>query len=110
MEQQLSMKENTKSLYERIGQLEIENAKLSDQLKTEAVINQLRSGMLAKASHELRSPLTSIQLSASLIAHYYHRLDRERVLGHVKKINDEVIHFVKVLNEYLLNEQEDKVL
>jgi signal transduction histidine kinase len=92
----------------RIDQLEIENALLHGMLQKQIDINQSKITFLTKVSHELRSPLTSVQLSASLIEHYYQRMDKEKVFGHLSKIKDAVSDFVVILNNYLLTEQGQK--
>lgn len=105
MERLALTKEINQQLNERIGQLEIEKAQLKSLLEKEIAINQLKTGLLAKASHDLRSPLTNVQLSASLIEHYYERLDQERVFAHVSRIKDSVSDFILILNSYLLSEE-----
>ena len=93
---------------ERIDQLEMENALLHQLLQKQIDINQSKIAFLAEVSHELRSPLTSIQLSASLIEHYYNRMDREKIFGHLAKIKDAVSDYVLILNNNLLAEQSQK--
>ncbi|MFD1256635.1 histidine kinase dimerization/phospho-acceptor domain-containing protein [Mucilaginibacter terrae] len=108
MQQLLLINKNNNEINDRIIQLEAKNAVLSRMLQEEININQLKAGFLAQVSHELRSPLTNIQLSASPIEHYYHRLDRDKIFGHLNKIKNEVNHFVVVLNNYLLIENSEK--
>lgn len=108
MQVRISMKDKNHMLIQRIDQLEAEKATLSDLLAKEIANNQLKGTFLAKAAHELRSPLTNIQLSASLIEHYYQRLDEEKVFRHLAKIKDGVSEFVVVLNQYLLSEEVEK--
>ena len=93
---------------ERIDQLEMENALLHQLLQKQIDINQSKIAFLAEVSHDLRSPLTSIQLSTSLIEHYYHRMDREKIFGHLAKIKDAVSDYVLILNNNLLIEQSQK--
>jgi len=99
------------SMKERLQILENENKVLRELLAKEKTLNKSKIRLLAGASHDLRSPLTNIQLSASLIEHYYHRIDEKKVFFHLAKIRDAVKHFTVVLNNYLLKEsgEDDQV-
>ncbi|MGY4539991.1 signal transduction histidine kinase [Mucilaginibacter sp. UYNi724] len=105
----ISMKIKQDLSVKRIDQLELENAQLHALLQKQIDINHSKTVFLAKVSHDLRSPLTNIQLSASLIEHYYKYMNEEKIFGHLGKIKDAVSNFVVILNNYLLNEQDQKV-
>ena len=105
MKPQISRTAQNAILNSRIDQLETEKAELRDLLEKEIAINVLKTGFLAQASHELKSPLTSIQLSTALIDQYYQRLDQAKILSHLAKIKDAVGNFVVILNHYLLSEE-----
>gem|GEM_PF-3483079 len=108
MEPRISTVKQNQGLDQRIEALETENGLLHQLLQKQIDINQQKSVFLAKVSHELRSPLTSIQLSAALIEHYYYRLNEEKIFGHLTKIKDGVSDFVVILNNYLLAEESEK--
>ncbi|AMR30024.1 hypothetical protein A0256_00630 [Mucilaginibacter sp. PAMC 26640] len=108
MEPRISIEKKHNLSLKRIDQLEMENALLHGMLQKQIDINQSKTSFLAKVSHELRSPLTNIQLSASLIEHYYQRMNKEKICGHLEKIKDAVSDFVVILNKYLLTEQNQK--
>lgn len=67
-------------------------------------INQTMSRVISLASHEFRSPLSSIQLSAALIQRYYDRLDRDKILAHLSKIQSAVMEMNATVNDFLLVE------
>ncbi|AMR30003.1 hypothetical protein A0256_00525 [Mucilaginibacter sp. PAMC 26640] len=108
MEPRILIEKKKAQSAERIDQLEMENALLNGMLQKQIDINQSKTTFLAKVSHELRSPLTNIQLSASLIEHYYQRMNEEKIFGHLGKIKDAASDFVVILNNYLLIEQNQK--
>lgn len=102
------MEVNTLLPKNRIDQLNIENVELRNLLQKEIANNRLKMSFLAEASHQLRSPLTNIQLSASLIEHYYDRMDKQKIFGHLDKIKIAVGDFVAILDHYLLVEAVEK--
>jgi two-component system sensor kinase FixL len=93
---------------ERTSQLELENATLRALLQKEVAKNELKAGFLAEVSHALRSPLTSIQLSTSLIERYYERLEKQKIQLHLEKIRCAVQHSVALMDNYLLTEAVEK--
>ena len=78
--------QKTRVLKNRILLLEKENSQYIYLLENEKQLNLKKSRFLSTASHDCRSPLTSIQLSASLIERYYDRLDRDKLFAHLDKI------------------------
>ena len=104
MKQKAIIREQIQHLQHRVNELETEKAAVCHLLHQAMSVNQIKSDLLARASHDLRSPLTNIQLSASLIERYYKRLDQDKIFGHLAKIKDEINRFVIVLNTFLLDE------
>lgn len=54
-------------------------------------LNQLKSSFVTLASHEFRTPLSSVLLSASLIEKYLERDEKEPVIKHAARIK-QVVH------------------
>jgi two-component system sensor kinase FixL len=91
-------------LHHKLRELENEKKVLTALLTKEKENSQKRTEILAIALHDLRSPLTSIQLSASIIQHYYHRLDQQKLVLHLGKIEVAVKDFAILLNDFLPEE------
>jgi two-component system sensor kinase FixL len=85
-------------LMTRIQVLEQENTEFIRLLKKEKQLNLEKAQSLSTASHDCRSPLTSIQLSAALIERYYDRLDQQKLFAHLEKIKLAVIELTDQLN------------
>lgn len=81
----------------------LENAKdnVSKSLEKEKELNQLKSQFVSMASHEFRTPLGSIQLSAALINKYAEKRDTEGILKHTQKIKNSVDLLTNILNDFL---------
>lgn len=73
----------------------------------EAIVSELqetsrqKSRLVSVASHEFRTPLSNIQLSSSLVAHYFDRLDKNKILHHLQKIDQAVAEMTGTLNDLL---------
>jgi len=76
-------------------------------LAREREVSRLKGQMVSIASHEFRTPLSSIQLSASMIEHYFDRLDRAKIFHHLKKIIQAVQDMTAVLDDILSLEKID---
>ena len=93
--------QKTGVLKNRILLLEKENSQYIYLLENEKQLNLKKSRFLSTASHDCRSPLISIQLSASLIERYYDRLDRDKLFAHLDKIKLAVAEMTDKLDGFV---------
>jgi PAS domain S-box-containing protein len=70
-------------------------------LDKERELNELKSKFVSIASHEFRTPLSSVMSSASLINQYIDRNEIEKVHKHVLRIKSSVNHLTSILNDFL---------
>lgn len=71
-------------------------------LEQEKKLNDLKSRFVTMASHEFRTPLTSILSSAELLEHYSHKWTPEKQLKYLSRIQTSVKHMTELLNDVLL--------
>lgn len=70
-------------------------------LGRERELNELKSRFVSIASHEFRTPLSTVLSSASLIDQYSERSEKEKVKKHVQRIKSSVNHLTSILNDFL---------
>ena len=70
-------------------------------LEKERELNELKSKFVSIASHEFRTPLSTVMSSAALIQKYKDKQDWEKVDKHVHRIKSSVNHLTLILNDFL---------
>jgi PAS domain S-box-containing protein len=70
-------------------------------LDRERELNELKSKFVSIASHEFRTPLSTVMSSASLIGQYTDRSEVEKIHKHVARIKSSVNHLTSILNDFL---------
>ncbi|SFT17957.1 PAS domain-containing sensor histidine kinase [Sphingobacterium wenxiniae] len=93
--------ERTKDLIKLVSELERAKSDVSLSLEKEKELNQMKSRFVSMASHEFRTPLSSVQLSASLIERYAEKPDLQNVLKHTNRIRGSVQLLNNILNDFL---------
>jgi PAS domain S-box-containing protein len=74
---------------------------LSKSLEKERELNELKSKFVSIASHEFRTPLSTVLNAASLIQQYKDKGDLEKVDRHIQRIKSSVNHLTLILNDFL---------
>jgi two-component system sensor kinase FixL len=88
-------------LKESVKALEDAKEKVSRSLEKEKELSQLKSRFVSMASHEFRTPLSSIQLSAILVEKYAQQDDQVSISKHIGKIKNSVGSLTAILNDFL---------
>ncbi|OJW15889.1 PAS domain-containing sensor histidine kinase [Mucilaginibacter sp. 44-25] len=101
------VEERTLALRDNVKALQAARDDLTMLLSKEKDLGLLKSRFVSMASHEFRTPLTSIKLSASIIEKYAEPLKRENITRHVGKIKNAVDNLTTILNEFLSLEKLD---
>lgn len=91
----------TSSLKDSVMALQQAKEEVSTSLEREKELGQLKSRFVSMASHEFRTPLSAVQLSASLIEKYAQPYDNENIRKHVAKIKGSVGILTGILNDFL---------
>jgi PAS domain S-box-containing protein len=95
------VEERTLSLKETVQALQHAKEEISVTLEKEKELGLLKSRFVSIASHEFRTPLTSIQLSVSLIEKYAGSFNSSNISKHVGKIKSAVLNLTSILNDFL---------
>ena len=91
----------TSKLQETMQKLEASKDELSKALSKEKDLGDLKSAFVSMASHEFRTPLSTILSSASLMAKYKLTDEQPKRDKHVQRIKSSVINLNNILNEFL---------
>ncbi len=91
----------TNALVETMKSLEISKKDLEIALEKEKDLGELKSRFVSMASHEFRTPLTTIQSAASLIEKYQKIEEQEKRERHTQRIKAAVGNLTDILEEFL---------
>jgi PAS domain S-box-containing protein len=84
------VEERTLILKEALQKLEESQQELSESLDKEKQLNEIKSRFVSMASHEFRTPLSTILSSASLVSKYPGTEQFEQREKHIRRIRDSV--------------------
>jgi signal transduction histidine kinase len=74
---------------------------LEKNIEEQRRLNLLKSRFVSFASHEFRTPLTTMSSSADLIRKYVELDDKEKISKHITRIQQSVVYMTSLLNDFL---------
>ena len=95
------VEERTVILKEALQKLEESQYELSEALDKEKQLNEIKSSFVSMASHEFRTPLSTVLSSASLLGKYTLTEQQDKRERHVNKIKDAVKQLNDLLEDFL---------
>ena len=93
--------ERTRMLQETMKELEQSRDDLSQALEKEKQLNDMKSRFVSMASHEFRTPLSTILSSITLLSKYITTEEQTRRDKHIDRIKSSVSNLTEILNEFL---------
>jgi PAS domain S-box-containing protein len=99
------VRERTNVLQEALLELEKSKQQLSEALANEKELNDMKSRFVTMASHEFRTPLSTILSSVSLIGKYSAADEDEKRQKHVQRVKSAVTNMTLILNDFLSAEK-----
>ena len=98
---EVKVEERTLILKEALQKLEQSQEELSEALDKERQLNEIKSRFVSMASHEFRTPLSTVLSSASLLSKYTEADDQPKRDKHIQRIKNSVNHLNDILEDFL---------
>lgn len=100
-ELEVKVEERTLILKEALQKLEESQKDLSEALDKEKQLNEIKGRFVSMASHEFRTPLSTVLSSASLLSRYTKAEEQDKRERHIQKIKSSVKHLNDILEDFL---------
>ncbi|WP_051554630.1 PAS domain S-box protein [Maribacter antarcticus] len=84
------------------SKVEFRTQELQESLEREKELGQLKTSFVSMASHEFRTPLTSIRATSDVILRYFDKLSKEDINKRLIKIKNEVSDMTTILEDILI--------
>lgn len=96
-----SIRYNFNRLIKIDAQIRLAQEKTEKALAAEIELSKLKSNFIALASHEFRTPLTTVLSSAALLENYSVGENRDKASKHIARIKSSVNSLTSILDEFL---------
>ena len=93
--------QRTRELMDTMSALEKSRDELTLALSKERELSDLKTRFVSMASHEFRTPLSTIQSSVSLIGKYTDSQDQDKRIKHIQRVHSAVSNLTDILNDFL---------
>lgn len=100
-ELEAKVEERTLILREALEKLQSSQQELSEALAKEKELNEIKGRFVSMASHEFRTPLSTVLSSASLLSKYVNTEDHDKRQRHIDKIKNSVRQLNEILEDFL---------
>ncbi len=101
VELEVKVEERTMILKEALQRLEQSQTELSEALDKERQLSEIKSRFVSMASHEFRTPLSTVLSSDPLLEKYKTTEEQEKRSRHIDKIKNSVRHLNDILEDFL---------
>ena len=95
------LNETVKSLENEVKERKKAEEEARKALEKERELNELKSRFVSIASHEFRTPLSTILSSISLVDQYRDRGELDKIIKHTQRVRSSVNHLTNILNDFL---------
>lgn len=95
------LEESNQTLQEAILEKEIAKKLAQDSLEKEKMLNELKSRFITLASHEFRTPLSTILSSVQLLTMHLAGIEEAKTEKHFRRIRSNVALLTDLLNDFL---------
>ena len=93
--------EKVLAIIKNITQQKQAELKIKRNLKKEQELNRMKSRFVSMASHEFRTPLSTILSSVSLISRYTREEEQNKRDKHINRIKSSISNLTLILNDFL---------